>query len=62
MNDRQILRKLIAAVLIKLVLLAGIWGAFFDGRSTKVDPDVMASTIVPTPNPSPETGELRNAH
>lgn len=62
MNDRQLVRKLLLAVLIKLMLLVGLWWTFFRGQSIEVSADSMVGTLQREQSQQPETGESRHGH
>jgi len=62
MTDKQLLRKLLIAVLIKLALLVGLWWAFFRGQNVEVSADAMAGTLQAEHSQQPETGESRHGH
>jgi cytoskeletal protein RodZ len=47
MTDRQLVRKLIIVVLIKLVLLFALWWAFFRGQQVVVNGETMAQVVQP---------------
>lgn len=60
MTDRQLVRKLVFVVLIKLVLLMGLWWAFIRGQQVVVNSEVMAQTV--QTDKTSATGESRHGH
>jgi len=48
-SDKQLRRHLLAAVLIKLVLLAVLWRLFIQGSGVSVDSNILSNRLgVPT--------------
>ncbi|MBS1210701.1 MAG: hypothetical protein H6R19_3099 [Proteobacteria bacterium] len=63
MNDRQLARKLIAVLLIKLVLIVGLWWVFIRGQKVEVDSAAMAGALGTHQTTQTEaTGETRHGH
>lgn len=63
MNDRQLTRKLFAVLLIKLVLIIGLWWVFIRGNKVEVDSATMAGALSTHPTTqTEETGETRHGH
>lgn len=63
MNDHQLTRKLILAVLIKLLLITGLWWAFIRGNKVEVDSAAMAGALSSTQTTqNTSTGETRHGH
>jgi len=60
MNDRQLARKLILLVLLKLVLLFGLWWLFFRDQNVVVSSESMAHVIQTNNTQSTETGDTRH--
>ncbi|MET7013367.1 cytochrome oxidase putative small subunit CydP [Uliginosibacterium flavum] len=60
MTDRQLARKLIIVVLIKLVLLFVLWWAFFRGQQVVVNGEAMAQAV--QTDKTSATGESRHGH
>jgi len=56
--DRRLLRGLASAVLVKLLLLAGLWWGFIRDARVQVDAEAAAAHVVAPPGrPSPPSGE-----
>lgn len=63
MNDRQLTRKLILVVLIKVVLIMGLWWAFVREHKVAVDSSTMAAALNTAPRtPTNTTGDTRHGH
>lgn len=45
-RDRQLLRKLVIALVIKLIVLSAIWGVFVRGYRVPVDIDTAARQVL----------------
>jgi hypothetical protein len=61
MTDRQLTRKLVLIVLIKLVLLTCLWWFFVHNPKTTVSDESMAQ-VIQTEKNQPVTGETRHGH
>ena len=62
MNDRQLTRKLVLAVLIKLLLLLGLWWLFVRPALRDVSAESVADTLVTRPLQQPKTGASGHGH
>lgn len=63
MNDRQLARKLILVVLIKVMLIVGLWWAFVRDQKVGVDSEAMAGALTTQTSPQTHTtGEPRHGH
>lgn len=49
-NDRRLLKEISIVLVIKLILLYGIWFYWISGNAIKVDPRSTAQHILSTPN------------
>jgi len=62
MDDRRFARKLILLVLVKIVILFGLWLAFFSGQRVLVSSETMANAIQSNHPQGPTSGEPRHGN
>ena len=50
LNDRKLVKEIVIVLIIKIILLYGIWFYWIAGKTVKVDAESAASHLLSTPH------------